>query len=437
MRLTTSSATALVLALPFTTAQTFTDCDPTERSCPANLGLNQANYAADFTRGSDANASWSAAAYTSLDYTSQGAEFTINRAGEAPTVQTDFYFLFGRCDVRMKAAAGRGIVSSIVLESDVLDEIDWEFVGGDAAHVQSNYFGKGNTTTYDRATYIPVEKPLEEFHTYSLDWTPQALSWIIDGTVVRTLKYEDANGGDNYPQTPMQLKLGNWAGGGPGQPEGTVEWAGGETDFSQGPFTMVVQSVSITNYNPAESYEYGDRTGSWESIRVLNGTSSGEGSGGHDAEVSESQGAGASSTVVESVATQPTRTGSVDTSAATIAPTSSHVVEDAARTYVANSVTRTASSVGTATATAQDEGAAGTGGSQGGDAAASTMTSVTVLPGSETTQGADATSSLVEGGMDGSATISAPAVQTDNGAGVVKAWGAGGLIGVAVAALML
>lgn len=40
----------------------------------------------------------------------------------------------------MKAASGQGIVSSIVLESDDLDEIDWEFLGGDTTQVQSNFY---------------------------------------------------------------------------------------------------------------------------------------------------------------------------------------------------------------------------------------------------------------------------------------------------------
>jgi len=126
MRFTKSSAAAsLVAALPLTLAQTFTDCDPTKKSCPADTGLNAGSYSADFTQGSSANASWSAAAYTFVNYGNQGAEFTISKATEAPTIQTDFYFLFARVDVKMKAAPGTGIVSSIVFESDDLDEIDW------------------------------------------------------------------------------------------------------------------------------------------------------------------------------------------------------------------------------------------------------------------------------------------------------------------------
>ena len=60
-----------------------------------------------------------------VTFTSEGAEFIITAEGQAPTIETDFYFFFGKAEVVMKAAAGTGICSAIVLESDVLDEIDW------------------------------------------------------------------------------------------------------------------------------------------------------------------------------------------------------------------------------------------------------------------------------------------------------------------------
>lgn len=40
----------------------------------------------------------------------------------------------------MKAAPGAGIVSSFVMESDALDEIDWEWIGSDIARAQSKFF---------------------------------------------------------------------------------------------------------------------------------------------------------------------------------------------------------------------------------------------------------------------------------------------------------
>lgn len=49
----------------------------------------------------------------------------MNKKGDAPTIDTNFHLFFGKVEVTMKAAPGTGVVSSIVLESDVLDEIDW------------------------------------------------------------------------------------------------------------------------------------------------------------------------------------------------------------------------------------------------------------------------------------------------------------------------
>lgn len=92
---------------------------------------------------------------------------------------------------------------------------------------------------------------------------------------MRTLNYADAVSGTNYPQTPMRPRIGIWAGGDPNNGEGTIQWAGGETDYTQTPFTMYVQSVRIINYTPAESYTWTDMTGSWESIRASNETEGG------------------------------------------------------------------------------------------------------------------------------------------------------------------
>lgn len=86
---------------------------------------------------------------------------------------------------------------------------------------------------------------------------------------MRMLNYADANGGSNYPQTPMRVKIGTWAGGDTAlNGAGTVTWAGGATNYAQGPFVATVQSVWISNAYPASSYTYEDQSGSYSSIRV-------------------------------------------------------------------------------------------------------------------------------------------------------------------------
>jgi len=49
----------------------------------------------------------------------------MSQPKQAPTINTTNYLFFGRVDVVMKAATGGGIVTSIVLQSDDQDEIDW------------------------------------------------------------------------------------------------------------------------------------------------------------------------------------------------------------------------------------------------------------------------------------------------------------------------
>lgn len=121
---------------------------------------------------------------------------------------------------------------------------------------------------------MTVASPEESFHTYAINWTAATTQWLVDGAVVRTLNYADALDGDNYPQTPMRIRLGLWAGGDPDNSEGTIEWAGGETDYSAAPFKMYVESVTVVNYNPADEYTYSDKSGSWESIKASNTTES-------------------------------------------------------------------------------------------------------------------------------------------------------------------
>lgn len=319
-------ALAGLAVIPLAAAQTYTSCNPMEKDCPNDTGLNAASWECDFTKGKSSMASWSAATGTSITYDdTKGALFTINGKNQAPTISTNFYIFFGRVEVTMQAANGTGIVSSMVLQSEDLDEIDWEWLGGDTTQAQTNYFGKGNTTSYDRGSYESVSSPQTTMHTYAVDWTKDKIDWIIDGVTVRTIAYADAVGGKNYPQTPMRLKLGNWIAGDPDtNAEGTIEWAGGETDFSEVPFIMYVESVSVTNYNPASAYEWTDKSGSYESIKLLDSSAADSSSSSSSPSSSSASGSkSASHTVILK------STAVVSDKSNTVAPTSSISVKQA------------------------------------------------------------------------------------------------------------
>jgi len=218
---------------------------------------------------------------TTIKYGSNGAEFTMSNEKQAPTITSTKYIFFGKIDIEVQVAPGTGVVTSVVLQSDDRDEIDWEWLGGDTAQVQTNYFGKGDDSTFDRGGYSPVANPQTTTHTYTIDWTKDYVHWIIDGKTVRELNYEDAKGGTRFPQTPAQLKLGIWDAGSSTAPKGTVEWAGGLTDFSQGPFTAYYKSVRIQDYSNgvanAKQYVWKSGSdGSYESINVVTGDGNGD-----------------------------------------------------------------------------------------------------------------------------------------------------------------
>ncbi|CAN8098843.1 unnamed protein product [Discula destructiva] len=287
-QLCAAATTALLLA-GRTTAQTSTDCNPTTTTCDPVTALGMA-VNVDFTQG-EVN-SFSASGGTP-SYGSDGVTFTIAAQGESPQLNSGFYIMFGRVEITMKCASGTGIVSSVVLESDDLDEIDMEFLGVRSAEVQTMYFGRGQTPSNGQVIVQTTDNQAD-FVTYAMDWTANRIIWSVAGEQVRVLEYDDAAG--LYPQTPMQLKFGIWAGGDPSNAAGTISWAGGTTDYADGPFSMTVQSVDVTDYSTGTQYKYGNMNGTWQSIESVGG------------EINANAGEAASATEV-SGASQSTGTG--------------------------------------------------------------------------------------------------------------------------------
>lgn len=247
-------------------AQTFTNCNPLKKSCPADPALGT-SHSWTFNQTLDDHI-WDAS-NGHVDFTDEGAQLSIKEKLQSPTLQSKFYIFFGVVESHIKMAKGGGIVSSVVLQSDDLDEIDWEWVGYNTTGVQSNYYGKGNASSYGRGGYHYVPNADTEFHNYTTYWTKDKIEWWIDQELVRTLNYEDALEGRNFPQTPSNVRYGIWPAGDSGNAKGTIDWAGGVVDYDAGPYTMVVEKVRVQDFASGKEYEYKDNSGAWESINVV------------------------------------------------------------------------------------------------------------------------------------------------------------------------
>jgi len=284
----------LAALAPVALAQTTSECDPTKGDdCPPNpaFGNCRKEFVYDFTKVASGDG-WKKDdgfrdlwkpddgilgddSPLSIDGTN-GAVFTITKDDQAPLIKSQKYIFFGKVEVAVKAAPGRGIVTSIVLESDDRDEIDWEWVGADQGNVQTNFFSKGVNEYIHGETHPVGFNPMEGIHTYAIEWTPDFIVYSIDGQEIRRATPAEAENGAKWPQTPTFIKLGTWVGGRPGGSEGTIEWAGGLVDMSQAPFVGYYQSVKVTDYcggrDQASEYVYGDASGSQASIKVEGST---------------------------------------------------------------------------------------------------------------------------------------------------------------------
>lgn len=164
---------------------------------------------------------------------------------------------YGTISAKLKTGRWGGVVTAFITMSDVKDEIDWEFPGANTTAGQSNFFWQGviPTGANNGQTHGGLTDTFSNYHTYTIDWQPDTLKWLIDGAVVRTLKKSDtvnSAGVTNYPSTPSRIQLSIWPAGISSEPQGTVEWAGGminwnDPDYtSAGHFYALVHSVSVT-----------------------------------------------------------------------------------------------------------------------------------------------------------------------------------------------
>jgi beta-glucanase (GH16 family) len=144
--------------------------------------------------------------------------------------------------------------------SDVKDEIDCEFVGADLTTEQTNLYWQALPYYGNTANISGLSDTFENWHNYTIDWSPDQIVWSVDGqahrTKTRASTWNETSQLYNYPQTPSRIEFSIWPGGGQGQALGTVDWAGGYIDWNSpdiqqtGYYYMQVSQVTVECYPP-------------------------------------------------------------------------------------------------------------------------------------------------------------------------------------------
>ncbi|MFP4015350.1 MAG: family 16 glycosylhydrolase [Chitinispirillaceae bacterium] len=186
--------------------------------------------------------------------------------------------LYGRYEVRMRTAAGNGILSTFfTFENDgwmpdsdnPWREIDIEVLGRYTDRFQTNII---TGTAEGRVTseyYPPLEvDPSQGYHTYAIEWTPDYIAFFFDGEEVRRTEAGDSeNQVVDCRDIPQSYRFNFWA-------NDIVGWVG-EFDPSILPRYQYVNWIRYYSYDTDTkefTFDWEDNFDSFDSQRWARAT---------------------------------------------------------------------------------------------------------------------------------------------------------------------
>ncbi|MFZ3492922.1 lectin [Streptomyces sp. 5.8] len=213
--------------------------------------------------------------YGRCEYTSA----RLNTAGKFTTTH-------GRVEARMKIPRGQGMWPAFWMLGSDIGQVGWpnsgeidvmENVGFEPSTVHGTLHGPGYSGTggIGAGYALPGGQAFADaFHTFAVDWSPNAITWSVDGTVYQRRTPDDLGGKQWVFNKPFFLIL-NLAVGGywPGDPNGStvfpqellVDYVRVSTDSGQpgggGPITgtggkcVDVAGAGTANGTPVQLYD--------------------------------------------------------------------------------------------------------------------------------------------------------------------------------------
>jgi hypothetical protein len=159
----------------------------------------------------------------------------------AELYRTQAYF-YGRFEARVRFAPGEGVVSSFFLWRDgsssttSWNELDYEKINA-TCHLQTNIWtGKG---TQSAETDTPTFNICDDYHTYAFEWTPDYISWLIDGNQIRKVTGASVSEYTQNASQGMSIHFNVWAGN---------STFGGALDSSTLPVHEFIDWVQYSSY---------------------------------------------------------------------------------------------------------------------------------------------------------------------------------------------
>jgi endo-1,3-1,4-beta-glycanase ExoK len=124
-------------------------------------------------------------------------------------------YVYGRFEARIRFAPGEGVVSSFFLWKDgssattSWNELDFEKVNS-TCRLQTNIWtGKGAQSPLINTPSFNI---CSDYHTYAFEWTPDYISWLIDGTQVRKVTGASVTDYTQNASQGMVMHFNVWVG---------------------------------------------------------------------------------------------------------------------------------------------------------------------------------------------------------------------------------
>ena len=153
-------------------------------------------------------------------------------------------FTHGFFEIKAKLPAGKGTWPALWMLGNNIDQVGWpasgeldimEHVGRDPGVVFSSIH---NASGYGATPYggkVIIERPYDKYHIYAMEWTPDFITFFVDGQQIYHYKPETKTS-ENWPFDKPAYFIFNIAIGGN---------LGGEIDNSIFPTTMTVDWVKV------------------------------------------------------------------------------------------------------------------------------------------------------------------------------------------------
>lgn len=162
---------------------------------------------------------------------------------------------YGHFEARMKLPAGQGLWPAFWLLGDNINSAGWpncgeldvmENLGQDMSTVYGSAHGPGYSggSALTAGYTLPNGGSFADFHTFAIDWSPDSVSWSVDGTVYETHTPADTNGNQWVFDHPFFIILNLAVGG---------DWPGSPDSSTQFPAQMVVDYVHVSASDSASA----------------------------------------------------------------------------------------------------------------------------------------------------------------------------------------